>query len=94
MGHLGKSERAWLEERFGPRANFDRMERVLYGHDIAAVPGLVKPLLGDTTPHAVVQPESEAEVVELVRWAAAKKIPLVPDFHLFNRLVLYIAGRR
>ncbi|UCH79534.1 MAG: FAD-binding oxidoreductase, partial [Candidatus Coatesbacteria bacterium] len=42
------------------------------------MPSLFKPLLGDTTPAAVVQPQTEAEVVELVRWAAAEKVPLTP----------------
>ena len=60
------------------RTNFDPTERVLYGHDIAAIPNLVKPLVGDTTPEAVVQPQSEAELVRLVRWAYTQGIPLTP----------------
>lgn len=69
---------SFLEERFGPRANFDRTERKLYGHDIAAMPSLVRFLVGDTIPRAVVQPQGEGEVVELVRWANREGIPLVP----------------
>src|SRR3990172_13405595 len=42
------------------------------------MPGLVKPLVGDTVPDAVVQPESEAELVELVRWAEKHRVPLTP----------------
>jgi Fe-S oxidoreductase/FAD/FMN-containing dehydrogenase len=60
------------------RVNFDRTERTLYGHDIAAIPNLIKPLVGDTTPDAVVQPQSEEELVEIVRWAYQKDIPLTP----------------
>ena len=48
--------KAQLEQIFGPRVNFDRTERTLYGHDIAAIPSLVKPLVGNTTPDAVTQP--------------------------------------
>src|SRR6266545_500539 len=65
-------------ERFGERVSFDPTERRLYGHDIAAIPSLVAPLIGNTTPDAVVQPESEQELVELVRWAAAERVPLTP----------------
>ena len=54
------------------------MERKLYGHDIAAVPALVRPLIGRTLPDAVVQPETEEELVELVRWTAKLGIPLTP----------------
>jgi Fe-S oxidoreductase/FAD/FMN-containing dehydrogenase len=78
MSGLSSASRRWLEEKFGSRANFDPTERVLYGHDIAAVPGLVKPLIGGTTPDAVVQPASEDEVAALVAWAAERRIPLVP----------------
>ena len=57
---------------------FDKTERKLYGHDIAALPSLIKPLLGNTTPDAVVQPETEKELVGLVRWARENNIPLTP----------------
>lgn len=78
MSTLTKTDRRWLEEKFGARANFDRTERVLYGHDIAAIPGLFKPLVGRTVPDAVVQPANEQELVDLIRWAARRKIVLVP----------------
>jgi Fe-S oxidoreductase/FAD/FMN-containing dehydrogenase len=71
-------KRVWLQEKFGSRVSFNKIERKLYGHDIAAMPGLFKPLIGNTTPEAVVQPETEAEIVDLVRWAAANNIPLTP----------------
>ncbi len=74
---LDRGQRAFLENRFGDRATFDRVERKLYGHDIAAVPRLVKPLIGSTLPDAVVQPVSEAELVDLVNWARRHCIPLV-----------------
>ncbi len=65
MNRLSAKNRKWLEDEFGDRVSFDPSERVLYGHDIAAIPGLFKPVLGKTTPAAVVQPESEAELSEL-----------------------------
>jgi Fe-S oxidoreductase/FAD/FMN-containing dehydrogenase len=75
---VNNEQRAYLEEKFGSRVNFDKTERKLYGHDIAAMPGLVRPLVGDTTPDAVVQPHSEEELVELVSWAYRQGIPLTP----------------
>ena len=54
------------------------MERKLYGHDIAAIPGLIKPFIGNTVPEAVVQPQSEPELIELVRWAVKNRVALTP----------------
>jgi Fe-S oxidoreductase/FAD/FMN-containing dehydrogenase len=65
-------------EKFGNRMTVNKTERVLYGHDIAAIPKLVKPLVGNTTPDAVVQPKNEDELVEIVRWAYGEGIPLTP----------------
>ncbi len=78
MARLGKSDQKWLEEKFGERANFNPTERLLYSHDIAAIPSLFKPLIGKTVPNVVVQPRDEAELVELMRWASENKIPVVP----------------
>jgi Fe-S oxidoreductase/FAD/FMN-containing dehydrogenase len=78
MSKINAEKRAFLEEKFGQRVTFHKTERKLYGHDIAAMPGLFKPLIGDTTPEAVVQPESEAELGQLVRFAAENNIPLTP----------------
>jgi len=78
MARLTKKDEKWLEEKFGARANFRPTERVLYSHDIAAMPGLIKPLVGKTVPQAVIQPENEDELKELVAWATGRKIPLVP----------------
>ena len=76
MGKIGTTGRQHLRDKLGSRANFSKTERRLYGHDIAAIPPLIKPLIGDTTPEAVVQPETEEELVDLVRWAAANDVPL------------------
>jgi len=64
--------------KFDNRASLDETERMLYGHDIAAIPNLVKPIIGNTTPDAVVQPTSEEELVEIVRWAYDEGIPMTP----------------
>ena len=56
---MDSNQKSYLEEKFGKRVNFDEMERRLYGHDIGAIPSLIKPLIGDTVPDAIVQPQSE-----------------------------------
>ncbi len=53
MARISKKEKKWIQETFGKRANFNRTERVLYSHDIAAVPNLFKPLVGNTVPDVV-----------------------------------------
>ena len=72
-GFMKTDKNSYLNERFKNRVNFDPVERKLYGHDIAAIPGMVKPLIGNTTPDAVVQPQSEEELIDLVNWARSKK---------------------
>ena len=65
-------------ERISRHITFDKVERKLYGHDIGAMPSLVKPLIGSTIPDAVIQPESEEELIKLVRWANEHKVALTP----------------
>jgi FAD/FMN-containing dehydrogenase len=74
---MDAQQHAFLE-RFGERVSFDPTERRLYGHDIAAIPRLVAPLIGDTTPDAVIQPANEQDLITLACWANAAGIPLTP----------------
>ncbi|UCC40473.1 MAG: FAD-binding oxidoreductase [Candidatus Aminicenantes bacterium] len=78
MVKLSKKDKNWIGEKFGDRANFNPTERVFYSHDIASIPSLFKPLIGNTIPDVVVQPENEGELAELVCWASKRKIPIVP----------------
>lgn len=78
MGRLRDKDRAFLEQTFGERVTFDRIERKLYGHDIAAMPPLIKPLIGASLPEAVVQPVSIEELIRLVHWADENGVPLTP----------------
>lgn len=78
MNKINSEQHSYLERTFGPRISFRKSERKLYGHDIAALPGLIKPIVGDTTPEAVVQPSSEEELCGLVKWAAEHHIPVTP----------------
>jgi len=78
MSKLTQHDKKWLLEKFTDRVTFDPVERILYGHDIAAMPRLFKPLIGNTKPDAVVQPTSEAELAELVKWAGQRRVALTP----------------
>jgi len=75
---MNKTQQDYLEQEFGSRVTFRKTERKLYGHDIAAMPGIIKPFIGSMVPDAVVQPETEEELVELVRWAGKNNVPLTP----------------
>ncbi|HYX07608.1 MAG TPA: FAD-binding and (Fe-S)-binding domain-containing protein [Bacteroidales bacterium] len=68
----------FLTQLFNDRVRYDKREMKMYSHDIAAIPGLVSPFVGNTLPHAVVQPENEEEVLKLVKWAASEGIHLTP----------------
>lgn len=78
MGRISTKQRYWLENKFSNRACFRKLERKLYGHDIASMPSLFMPLIGNTIPDVVVQPVSEEEIVELVLWARENNVPLTP----------------
>ncbi len=78
MSRLGHKRELELRKLFGERASLRLVERRLYGHDIAALPSLLRPLVGRCVPDAVVQPASEEELVALVQWASANRVPLTP----------------
>jgi hypothetical protein len=50
-----------LKGIFDHRMTFDSIERRLCSHDTGVFPKLVHPLVGNTMPAAVVQPQSEDE---------------------------------
>jgi hypothetical protein len=50
MSDLSREQVSFLEGKFGKRVNFDKLERKLYSHDIASIPSMVRPLVGNTTP--------------------------------------------
>jgi Fe-S oxidoreductase/FAD/FMN-containing dehydrogenase len=75
---LSTNQKKHLGQQFQDRVRFDQTERLMYSHDIAAMPSLVKPLIGKTIPDAVVQPQNEEELAALMRWAYRENIPLTP----------------
>ncbi len=78
MSRLSKKDITFLNEQYGKKVSFNKTERMLYSHDIAAIPSLVKPFTGNTTPDVVIQPESEKELIEIIKWAASRKIHMTP----------------
>lgn len=78
MSELAVARKTFLENKFQERVTFDRTERKLYGHDVGELPALIKPLIGSTVPDAVVQPENEADLRQLMQWAGNYGIPLTP----------------
>ncbi|MFH1381989.1 MAG: FAD-binding and (Fe-S)-binding domain-containing protein [Chloroflexota bacterium] len=78
MSKLSSAQRSYLEQVFGHRVSFNPTERKLYGHDVAALPSMLKLVMGETLPDAVVQPENQEELAGLVRWASDRNIPLTP----------------
>lgn len=67
-----------LTERFGDRLNRSELERKIYAHDMGVMPSMVKPVIGNVIPDGIVQPVSEAELVELAQMAGKAGISLVP----------------
>ncbi len=67
-----------LRTRFGPLVRTDLVERKLYSHDVGDLPKLVAPLVPAGVAGAVVRPQNEAQVVELLAFARREGVPVVP----------------
>jgi len=59
------------------RVKEDKLERLLYSHDLAALPGVMK-LLFNLKPDVIVRPRNSQDVSKIVKLASEKNIPLVP----------------
>ena len=79
MTSIGLAEQHSIEAIVGSdRARFDARERRVYSHDTGVLPGPFRLLAGPSQGDGVAQPETEDQVVRLVRFATAAGIPLVP----------------
>ena len=79
MPRLSLDQKHAIRDIVSPeRARFDPRECRLYSHDTGVLPKLVRPLAGGRLADGVAQPETEEQVVELVKLAAVQRIPLVP----------------
>lgn len=68
---------AAVKELLGERASDAAVRRFSYGHDMGTLPDVVVKLLKNV-PDLVIQPETEEELVEVVKIAAQAGIPLTP----------------
>lgn len=75
---LSEVQKTELSELFGECANFDKRECHYYNHDIGALPPLVKKVIGNTDPAAVVKIRTEREAVKLLEFANRHKTPIIP----------------
>ncbi|MDZ4177810.1 MAG: FAD-binding oxidoreductase, partial [Coriobacteriia bacterium] len=78
MAAVSEKVEAGLRDIFGDRVRTDRVQRKMYSFDIGAMPRLVKPFVPAGLAGAVVRPKSEQEVIDLVRFASAHKLKVVP----------------
>ncbi len=74
---MNREDRRTLKAIFGHRARFDEAERRLYASDLWQPPHPLVQLIKNL-PEAVVLPQRESELVELMEFANALQIPLVP----------------
>ncbi|MGE5370408.1 MAG: FAD-binding and (Fe-S)-binding domain-containing protein [Solirubrobacterales bacterium] len=73
-----KRIQAELTRIFGQRVNFSELERKIYAHDMGVMPSMIKPVVGSCVPDGIVQPLTEAELIELVQFANRENIKLTP----------------
>ena len=79
MSSIAAPQRQAIEEIVGTdRARFDKRERRIYSHDTGVLPGAFRLLAGPSLADGIAQPETEDQLVRLVRYAAANAIALVP----------------
>lgn len=74
---LYHQDKKQLKRLFGHRVRFDLTERRLYARDISNPPAPVKMMI-KTLPDAIVAPEHEADLVDLLHYAQERRVPLVP----------------
>jgi Fe-S oxidoreductase/FAD/FMN-containing dehydrogenase len=75
---LSEIQKKEISELFGEYINLDKRERHYYNHDMGALPPLVKKVIGNTDPAAVVKIRTEEDAVKLLKFANNHKIPVVP----------------
>jgi Fe-S oxidoreductase/FAD/FMN-containing dehydrogenase len=79
MSSIAAPQRQAIETIVGTdRARFDTRELRIYSSDTAVLPGAFRLLAGPSLADGIAQPETEDQIVRLVRYAAANGIPIVP----------------
>ncbi|MBS3970598.1 MAG: FAD-binding oxidoreductase [Clostridia bacterium] len=75
--NLSTKQMARIQEVFGERVRFNKVERIVYSHDMGIMPEQIRGLM-ECVPDAVVQPINEEEVIALCKISCEENIPLVP----------------
>lgn len=75
--NMSKAQLNRLSMLFQDRLRSDKIERIVYSHDMSIMPKQIKDMI-NSMPDAIVQPISTDEVVSLAQFAIQEKIPLVP----------------
>lgn len=75
--NLSTSQMARIKEIFGDRVRFNKVERMVYSHDMGIMPEQIRGMI-QCIPDAVVQPVDIDEIIALTKVAREQKIPLVP----------------
>jgi FAD/FMN-containing dehydrogenase len=79
MSAIGVPQQRAIEGIVSPeRARFDRRERRVYSHDTGVLPGPFQLIAGPSLADGIAQPETEDQVIRLVRYALAEGILIVP----------------
>ena len=75
--NLTTKQMSRLKEIFDDRVRFDKVERLIYSHDMGIMPEQIRAMIG-CVPDAVVQPTNTKEVSALCKVATEENLPLVP----------------
>lgn len=75
--NLMTAQMSRIKTIFNDRVRFNKVERIVYSHDMGIMPEQIRAMI-QCTPDAVVQPTSADEVAALVKVAREERIPLVP----------------
>lgn len=78
MVAVSEYQKQKLKDIFKERVRTDHVERIMYSYDVGALPSLVKPFLPVGIPGAVVRPQDEQQIVQLVKLASKENMKLVP----------------
>src|SRR5690349_20082883 len=79
MPTITSSQQQAIGAIVGPdRARFDKRERRVYSPDTGVLPGAFQLPAGPGLADGVVQPETEDQLIRIVRFAAAEGMPVVP----------------
>ncbi|MHB1404232.1 MAG: FAD-binding and (Fe-S)-binding domain-containing protein [Desulfitobacteriaceae bacterium] len=75
--NLTTAQMGRIKNIFEDRVRFNKVERIVYSHDMGIMPEQIRAMI-QCTPDGVVQPACAEEVVALVKIAREEQMPLVP----------------